>query len=215
MSKLTQKSQLYQELKAAGHEFDKEYRKYTLQEMATIFNQVFGEDHVPAAAPPTPEEQVAGVHAYSKDELTPVRVDEQGRTWFQEEVRKPAAPLPRKRRVITYVDSGVKTQTAIDGRYVETFEVSGDVKQTQQVKITMPSYQVGIYRDDRFPFKIHQYQDRRAFDLHDVHEFYGGADLVPPTIKRTYVGNHLCYDMRTTIMAINEEYRRKFLRSNQ
>ena len=32
--------------------------------------------------------------------------------------------------------------------------------------------------------------------------------MVPDEIKRTYVGNDLCYDIRTTIRAIQAAYRR-------
>ena len=167
-------------------------------------------------APPVQAEssdQYAGQRAYQPDEgETPIRVDDQGRTWFREEVRKPATPQPRARRRITYIDTGVKKETVVDGRFIETVEVAGDRRTTEMVKITMPSYQVGIYLDPRFPFKIHVYNNNRGFDLFDVQKFYGGGDLVPPDILRTYVGNDLCYDIRSTIRSIQAEYRAQQLR---
>ena len=75
------------------------------------------------------------------------------------------------------------------------------------MKITLPSYQVGIYRDPRFPFKVYTYGGVNGFDLFGVQEFYGGPELVPASIKRMYVSNVLCYDVRTTIQAIEAEAR--------
>ena len=132
--------------------------------------------------------------------------------WFREEVRKPATPQPRARRRITYIDTGVKQETIVDGRFIETVEVAGDRRTTEMVKITMPSYQVGVYSDPRFPFKVHTYNNNRGFDLFDVQAFYGGADLVPSDILRVYVGNDLCYDIRSTIRSIQSEYRAQQLR---
>jgi len=153
---------------------------------------------------PTPEEDALAIGG-GEDIL---RVDEQGRQWYQEEVRKPAYPKPRGRRVLTYVDPGVEKQTVKDGQYIETFEVSGNRSgRTSEVKITLPSYQVGIYKDPRFPFKVHCYNGREGFDLFEVEKYWGGAQLVPPTVKRTYIENELCYDMRSVIQTIQTEYR--------
>lgn len=160
----------------------------------------------PAPAPaPSQRDLMAGRD--TNEEV--VRVDEEGRQWLQEEVLKPAFPKPRGRRVLRYNDPGVKKATAKDGDYTETFEVAGDPKNAtpSEIKITLPSYQVGIYRDKRFPFKVVTYNGKSGFDRQEVEAYYGGAELVPPTAKRTYVENVLCYDMRSVIRAINEEYR--------
>lgn len=147
------------------------------------------------------------------EELAPIRTDELGRVWFQEEVRKPAYPKPRGRRVLTYMDSGAIKRTVTNGEYTETFEIPGDPKNAreQQVKITLPSYQVGIYKDPRFPFKVVTYNDNEGFDLQDVQDYYGGSELVPAEIKRKYVENVLCYDIRTVVRAIETEYRTRVL----
>lgn len=136
-------------------------------------------------------------------------VDVQGRAWLQKEVLKPAFPKPRGRRVLRYNDPGVRVETSRDGDYTETFEVAGDPRNATpaEIKITLPSYQVGMYRDPRYPFKVVCYNGREGFDRLEVEEYYGGAELVPAVAKRMYVENVLCYDMRSVIRAINEEYR--------
>lgn len=150
----------------------------------------------------------------SKDgELEPIRTDPAtGFVWYQEEVRKPATAKPRGRRVLTYQETGVEQATVQDGRFTETFEVAGSgTPVSAQVKITLPSYQVGIYRDPRLPFKIYVYDERRGFDREEVEKFYGGPELVHPTVKKVYVENVLCYDVRSVIRAIQEEAREQRL----
>jgi hypothetical protein len=130
------------------------------------------------------------------------------RVWYQEEVRKPATPQPRGRRVLQYTNPGTETKTiTLEDGTIESFEVAGRGTRTAEVKITMPSYQVGIYADPRFPFKVYTYGGVNGFDFFEVQEYYGGAELVPATIKRMYVANVLCYDIRTTVQAIEAEAR--------
>ena len=168
----------------------------------------------PAKPAPTPVASQADpnelpgqrLNTHSLDDV--IRVDEQGRKWHQEEVRKPAYPKPRGRRVLKYMETGVRTETVQAGEYVETFEVAGnETSRPAEVKITLPSYQVGIYTDPRFPFKIHCYNGREGFDFEEVRAYYGGAELVPDTCKRIYVENDLCYDIRSVIRTIQEEHR--------
>jgi hypothetical protein len=167
----------------------------------------------PAPAPqrvpsgPDPDE-MPGMRLNSQAEDEPIRVDEQGRLWFQEEVRKPAYPKPRGRRVLKYLESGVKTETVQNGEYIETFEVAGvGEARPAEIKITLPSYQVGIYKDPRFPFKIHCYDGRQGFDLFEVQKYWGGSELVPPIVKRVYIENDLCYEIRSVVLAIQAEHR--------
>ncbi len=142
------------------------------------------------------------------DEREPLRVDpETGFVWYQEEVRKPAFPKPRGRRVLKYDDPGVEVKQAKVGEYVETFEVAGRRTRPSEVKVTLPSYQVGIYKDPRFPFDIHIYNETRGFDLFQVENYFGGPELVPAEVKRMYVDNVLCYDIRTTVQSIERAYR--------
>lgn len=152
--------------------------------------------------------EMAGERLNTKPEDEPIRTDEAGRIWYQEEIRKPAFPKPRGRRILTNLETGVEKKTVRAGEYLETFEVAGTGPATvAEVKITLPSYQVGIYKDPRFPFRIHIYNEQQGFDLFEVHEFYGGPELVPAECKRIYVENVLCYDIRTTVRAIETEYR--------
>ena len=73
-----------------------------------------------------PDGALPAEHAYRQDEDTPLRTDEQGRIWFREEVRKPATPAPRARRVLKYIDPGTTTKTIVNGRYIESFEEAGN-----------------------------------------------------------------------------------------
>lgn len=153
----------------------------------------------------------------NRETLEPIRTDpETGNVWYQEEVRKPSFPKPRGRRVLKYRDPGVVEQTVKAGDYTETFEISGDMAQAREaeVKITLPSFQVGIYKDPRFPFKTVCYNGSEGFDLVDVQTYWGGAELVPEWVKRKYVENVLCYDMRSVIREIESEYRSLQLRES-
>lgn len=167
-------------------------------------------ESAPSPAPARPDiGEMAGERLNTKAQDDVLFVDEQGRAWLQKEVLKPAFPKARGRRVLRYSDPGVVKQTVKDGEYTETFEVAGDARNStpSEIKITLPSYQVGICRDPRYPFKVITYNGREGFDYLDVEEYYGGAEMVPPVAKRMYVENTLCYDMRSVIRAINEEYR--------
>jgi hypothetical protein len=150
---------------------------------------------------------LAGQPLAEEDE--PIRIDpDTGFVWYQEEVMKADYARPRGRRIVKYNDPGTVEQQAKVGEYTETFEVAGNRTRAAEAKITLPSYQVGIYKDPRFPFKIHVYNEQRGFDLFDVERFYGGRELVPPEVKRKYVENVLCYDMQSVIQAIESEHRR-------
>ena len=219
---------LYNALKAHGWEPEKRYAQYGQEELhgialergldpGEIIAEAIGakeayeaQQHRPASGAPRANAPDPGELPGQRQNLDPevIRVDDEGREWYQEEVRKPSYPKPRGRRVLTYMDTGVKTETIKVGEYMETFEVAGEQpSRPSEVKITMPSYQVGIYKDPRFPFKIHTYNDREGFDLFDVHNFFGGSELVPWGVKRTYIENSLCYDIRSVVQAIQSEYR--------
>jgi len=226
------KSAYYKALKDAGVQFTKHYREYSTDELAAAYNELMkaSPDSLPPLPPPPPPvppvrvsgraqqapppvrprdpNELAGQRQNSKLEDEPLRVDDAGLIWYQEEVRKPATPRPRGRRVLTYMETGTKTETVQMGEYVESFEVAGTgIARPAEVKITLPNYQVGIYRDKRFPFKVVIYNENRGFDRVDVETYFGGADLVPKQVKRKYVENVLCYDMRTVIDYINTEFR--------
>lgn len=163
----------------------------------------------PAPIAPANPDEMAGQRLNTKAEDEPVRVDpETGFIWYQEEVRKKGYAAPRGRRVLRYQETGTQRVEVQNGQYTESFEIAGTgPAQAGEIKITMPSYQAGIYRDPKMPFRIHVYNEVRGFDFFEVSDYYGGADLVPPSIKRMYVENVLCYDIRTTVQTINAEYR--------
>lgn len=161
----------------------------------------------PVQEVPTAGDEFAGQRLNTKEPDEPLYTDENGRVWFQKEVQKPATPKPRGRRVLKMTHGVVKTESVQVGQYIETFEVEGEGSRVSEIKITLPSYQVGIFKDPRFPFRVHTYSGRNGFSLEDVQNFYGGADLVPSEIKRVYIANDLCYDIRTTVRSIQTEYR--------
>lgn len=159
-------------------------------------------------------EERAGLNFNTHDGRTqPIRVDSQGRIWFQDEVRKAAIPMPRARRVTTHVSSGFKTieKRTKDGKLDESFEVAGDEAREMRIKVTLQSWQTGAYRDRSLPFLVHIYNEVRGFDMPEVIRFYGGEHHVPASIKRIYVGNLLCYDIDSTRETMNREYREKIL----
>jgi hypothetical protein len=157
--------------------------------------------------------QHAGITLNSHTGDDVIEVDQFGNQWFQKEVAKPGFPRPRGRRVLRYDDPGTVIESIKVGEYTETFEVAGDGRNSRpsEVKITLPSFQTGIYRAPNMPFKVHTYNGVRGFDLEDVQRFYGGNDLVPSTIKRCYVSTDLCYEIQSTIRAIENEYRERVL----
>lgn len=230
------KSALWQTLKAAGVEISKPYRQCSEEELEHAVAYLRQEQaktsmagvvpapergdrgpidrfaHVPVM--PADPNEMAGEMLNTHTELTPIRKDEDGRVWFQNEVRKPAYAKPRGRRVLTVQEHDTKQVTVPSGQFTESFEVpdrDSPLRPTT-IKITLPSYQVGIYQDPRFPqFKTICYGGNEGFDFEDVQRFYGGPELVPSDVQRKYVENVLCYDQRTVIRAIEAEYRQSQL----
>ncbi|QOC56137.1 hypothetical protein SEA_ZHENGYI_45 [Microbacterium phage Zhengyi] len=148
----------------------------------------------------------------------PVRVDSLGRVWYRDEVPKPAIPKRRMIRKTKTMSSNVveiKTKRP-DGGFDESFEIAGDEQHEVEVKVTMPSSQVGVYRDPRFPFKIHQYNGRRGFDHDEIRDYYGGLDLIPTEVrnKTIYIDSDLCFDMNAVRDSIEREYNMKVLGRN-
>jgi hypothetical protein len=141
----------------------------------------------------------------------PLRIDSLGRVWYMDEVQKPAIPKARMTRKVKSISNNVVVQERRDasGHLEESFEVAGEVRSDIEIKITLPSMQVGIYFDPRMPFKIHQYNGRRGFDYNEIRDFYGGLDLVPSSIqsKTMYVGTDLCFDMNAVRDTMERELR--------
>lgn len=138
-----------------------------------------------------------------------LRVDSRGRVWYQDEVMKPAIPKPRMTRITSTVSHGVKEVETRnpDGTLNERFEVAGDENKKVEIRITTPSWQIGLYRDPRLPFMVHTYGGVAGFDYREIVAHYGGSELVPSTIKKLYVYNDLCFDIRSTRETMEKELR--------
>lgn len=195
-----------------------------LSEVVARLEAKAAKDEAMRTAPPPPRpkgtldsREHAGVTLNSAPENGVLRVDEHGNKWFQNEVTKPSYPKPRGRRVLRYTNPGVKIEQVRVGEFIESFEIADDSAPgtTAEIKITLPSFQTGIYKAPNMPFKIHTYNGNRGFNMEDVDRYYGGRDLVPDTIKRTYVSNDMCYDIQSTIRTIENEYRERVLRRGQ
>lgn len=155
-----------------------------------------------------PIHKIAGLSDLSTGEI--IRISSDGRMWLQDEIPKSATAKPRARVNKRYVEPGVKQMEfkGSDG-YTETVEVAGDERREREVKVTLPTYQVGVCIDPRFKnFKIITYRGNEGFDYFDVVNFYGAEDLVPEGIKKMYVESVLCFDIRTTVREIQAEARR-------
>lgn len=217
-----EKAAYWRELKDAGVEMPLHYREYTTEQLARAVKKLregaattapeAALETTPIAGAPvprvTPADEVAGLRQNTYDPETPIRTDENGLVWYQDEVRKAAFPKPRGRRLQQYNDTGVQKQTIKNGDYLESFEMPGDGPgRLLEARITLPSYQVGTYLDPRFPFKIHTYNGNKGFDLFEVEKFYGGAEFIPSTVKRIYVDSVLAYDIPSTVRAITAEAR--------
>lgn len=142
-----------------------------------------------------------------------LRIDSRGRVWYRDEVMKPAIPKKRMVRKVKTVTANVETINTYrpDGGIDETFEIAGDEQSEIEIKISMPTSQVGIYIDPRMPFKIHQYGTRRAFDYEEVMNYFGGRDLVPSTVQTVYVDIDLCYTIESVRETIDRMYRETVL----
>ena len=152
-----------------------------------------------------PIHMIAGLSDPSTGEI--IRIDSSGRHWLQEEIPKSSIPKPRARVTRDYIETGVKQLEVKDGEYTEVVEVAGDRQETRQVKITLPSYQYGVYRHENMPFTVYVYREEEGFDFFEVNDYFGGEERVPETVKRKYIDTALCYDIRSVVRTIEDEYR--------
>lgn len=226
----SEKSVYYKALKEAGVELDKPYQQYTTAELAqkalelvrskpavveqTPVVEAPTQATEPPSQPSQPEPPRSNVNAeehagmrLNQGSGEIIRVDDHGRQWIQEEVRKPAFPKPRARRVTKYMDTGTEMRSIGTGETYESFEIAGKLQRPAEIKTTLPTFQTGIYRHPSHPFAIHTYGGREGYDLYEVRDYFGGADLVPTGCKTVYVSNDLCYDIRTTMREIERIYR--------
>lgn len=206
------RSELYRELKDLDYEFEKEFKFYKTAELQEIYDNIAE----PAPAPDpiledtSPElKKLLSEEAYvvRGRENEVIRVDEQGREWLQEEIVKSSTAKPRGYRVFRETGVGTKQITVDSGDgFTETFEVQSGESRPLEIKVGIPTWQVGIYRDPRLPFKIYTYRMANGYDREEVDAYFGGSDVLPENVVTTYVGNKLCYDIRSVNTAIQREF---------
>lgn len=203
----TSRSELWQALKAINYPFPKKYAEYTADELEAIHEGLLRQAEAKTGITGRAKDQDEVPTQRRSDDLEPIRTDATGRIWFQEEIQKSSLAKPRGYRVFREVGSGVKLETIDDGQgYTETIEVADGSRKPLEVKVGIPTWQVGIYKDPQFPFRVVEYRSARGFFRQDVEEFFGGADVLPENVSTTYVGNLLCYPIRDVVVAINREY---------
>ena len=242
MTQLERKA-LWDQLKEAGFTFTKHYRDYSVPELINALNTLRAEQAQQRAArartvADNPEDEVSlsqddiyfqadldalrevpadtvpGIRLNTHGEEKPLRIDADGKIWYKDEIGKPATPTERGKRILDYVDPGVKTVHVRDsnGSIVESFEMPGEQKRIAQAKVSLPAYQTGLYRDPALLgefFKIHTYRGKQVFDLFDVQRYFGGPRAVPQVCKRDYTDTVLGYDIESVLQAIQDEYREK------
>lgn len=203
----TDKSELWQVLKAAGYPFEKKYQHYTADELKAIYNQLLAEQAARTGVQGAAKDHDELPTQRRSEELTPIRTDELGRVWFQEEIQKSSLAKPRGYRVFREIGTGVKTiKINSEDGYTEEIEVPDGSRKPLEVKVGIPTWQVGIYKDPQFPFLVVEYRSKRGFRRQDVEAFFGGPDVLPEGLETTYVGNLLCYPIRETVVAVQREY---------
>ena len=230
-----QRKELWDELKSAGTTFSRHYRDYSVSELEGMVAQL----RRPTQSPLSPNSEgeipdqneihfqadldnlreqtpdtIPGLRTNTHGDQVPLRIDETGKIWYQDEIVKSAFPKERGKRILDYVDPGVRTVHIRDtnGSIVESFEMPGDQKKVSQARISLPAYQIGLYRDPALLgefFKIHVYREKRVFDLFDVQKYFGGPRMVPQTCKREYTDTVLGYEIESVLQAIQDEYREK------
>lgn len=137
-----------------------------------------------------------------------IRADEHGRIWYTEEIGPDIAKNRRLRKRITkVVPEKVEVHQIDNGDYVETIEVIGESTRSLDAFVTMPTTQVGIFKDPKFPFLVFTYNGSVGFSYGDINDFYGGEEFVPNTIKKKFVGNMLAYDIKSVISTIERKAR--------
>lgn len=202
-----ERAQLYQELKAAGYSFGKHYREYTQQELEKIKDKVSQEIRERTGIAVAPKDETELPTQRRGQEGVPIRTDLEGNIWFQEEILKSGSPKPRGYKVHRERGATLKEVTIDSGDgYTETFEVGEASERPFEARVGTPTWQVGKYRTPNLPFMIYVCRDVRGYDREEVENYFGGKDVLPENVVTIYVGNHLCYDIRSVNTAIQREH---------
>lgn len=201
------RAHLYNELKEAGYKFSKHFREYSVNELQDIKAQIAAQQAARTGVAVKDRDVTELPSQRRGQEEEPIRTDLDGKVWYQEEIIKAGTARPRGYRIYREIGTDVKQVTVEDGDgYTETIEVAGDRQKPVEVKVGIPTWQVGIYKDPRLPFKIMVYRNARGYVREDVELFFGGPDVVPENVAKTYVGNMIGYDIRSTNTAIQREH---------
>ncbi len=203
----TTRSELWQALKAINYPFTKPYKDYTGPELEAIHKELLRKQEARTGVKGREKDVNELPTQRRSDDLEAIRTDVNGRVIYQEEIQKSSLARPRGYRIFREIGTGVKEITIDAGEgYTETIEVPDGTRKPLEVKVGIPTWQVGIYRDTQFPFRIVEYRSARGFFRQDVEEFFGGADVLPEGVNTIYVGNLLCYPIREVVVAINREF---------
>lgn len=206
----SERGELYRQLKDAGYTFSKHFREYTLQELKSIYSQQAAEVHRRTGVELAQQDPSEMPSQRRGQEDLPIRSDLDGKIWFQEEIVKKGQAAPRGYRIHREMSSDTKevTITTSEGEgYTETFEVAGENKRPMEARVGTPTWQVGKYRIPHLlPFMVVCYREAQGYDRLEVEQFFGGPDVLPENIQTVYVGNLLCYDIRSVNIAIQREH---------
>lgn len=204
----TNRSELWQALKAVNFPFKKKYQEHTTEELQALYDYVVAQQALQTGVKGAGKDHDELPTQRRADEMTPIRTDERGRVWYQEEIQKSNLAKSRGYRIFREVGTGVKTVTlpADDEGFTETIEVPDGTRKPLEIKVGIPTWQVGIYKDPQLPFRVVEYRSKRGFLRQDVENYFGGADVLPEGIETDYVGNLIAYPIREVIVAIQREY---------
>lgn len=204
----TDRSELWNALKGINYPFKKKYQDYTVEELKAIYAHVLDQQAARTGVAGGAKDHDELPTQRRADVMTPIRTDERGRVWYQEEIQKSSLAKSRGYRVFREIGTGVKKVTlpADSEGFTETIEVPDGSTKPLEVRVGIPTWQVGIYKDPQFPFRIVEYRSARGFMRQDVEEFFGGPDVLPEGVTAIHVGNLLCYPIREVVVAIQREY---------
>src|SRR5436853_3824990 len=95
----TNRSELWQALKAINYPFTKKYNEYSGEELEAIHQALLSQAAAKTGVAGGEKDNDELPTQRRSDELTPIRTDATGRVWYQEEIQKSSLAKPRGYRV--------------------------------------------------------------------------------------------------------------------